>query len=83
MASSRSSRLFIAPAALRSSYAKVEVQEHEDAGLRVEAEQSDQADPDADGDVVAERVKEPHAPTAEKGTASRTSSVFGKDFVFA
>ena len=38
---------------------EVEVQQHEDAGLGVDAQQRDEADPDADAHVVAERVEQP------------------------
>src|SRR3954465_2777398 len=38
-----------------SSYA-IEIQQHEDAGLSIDADERDQADPDADAHVVAEQV---------------------------
>src|SRR6266545_3265901 len=39
----------------------VEIEQHEDAGLRVDAHQCDQADPDADAHVVAEQIEQPHS----------------------
>ena len=67
MASFRSSRLRIASGRLRLVVGEVEVQEHEDAGLGVESQQGDQADPDADRDVVAEGVEQPDRADRGKG----------------
>ena len=41
------------------SVGEVEIQQHEDAGLGVDAEQRDQPDPDGDAHVVAEQVQVP------------------------
>ena len=60
---------------------QIEEEQHEDAGLGVEAHERDHADPHRDGDVVAEHVEQPDRPTAENGTASMTSAALKLDFV--
>ena len=46
---------------------EVEVEEHEDAGLGVDAEERDQAHPDRDAHVVAERPEEPDGAHGREG----------------
>ena len=67
MASCRSARLSQAPLLLGLLVGQIEVEEHEDAGFRVHAEQGDQPHPDPDAHVVAEQVEEPDGADRGKG----------------
>ena len=59
----------------------IEIEQHHDAGLGIEAGERDQTDPDCDAHIVAEQVEKPEGADNENGTASRTMMVFTTDRV--
>ena len=69
MASCKSARVRSLPFCLRLVVSQVEVEEHENTGLSVNAEKGDQPDPDCDAHVIAEKVKEPES--ADSGERHR------------
>src|SRR5262249_57081866 len=62
---------------------ELQVEQHHDAGLRVEARERDEADGDRDAPVVAEEPSSHTAPISENGTAASTIAVSTAEPVFA
>ena len=83
MASSRSACVRMRPARTPLVVGEIEEQQHEDAGLGVEAHQRDHADPDGDRECGSRAGRAARsAPTSENGTASSTMPAFTADLVF-
>ena len=57
---------------------KVEIKEHEDAGLCIHAEQRDEPDPHGDAHVVPQQVEEPYGAYRGKGHSEHDNSGLGR-----
>lgn len=74
-----SARLRRRPFLLGPFVGEIEIEEHENPGLRIDSQQGDKSDPDSDTHIIAEQINKPHGADRREGDGQDDDEGLGQE----